>query len=288
LVNGKPLYFYTNETGLISTDFSNAGQIFLINTNNSVIDNLLFSNTTIGIGLYHSNGNTISNCEFKHNKQNDFELTYSDNNEIVGNTFGDTNENHLWLLFCDGNNITDNSITDDPVNNPRPGIVLGECNNNYVLRNDIRDCSTGIQVSGEYNTFSGNNLSNNGDHGLSMYTSGHNTISNNTLNSNWNGLTLESSDYNDILNNTMNNNREYGVFLMDSNYNTVSDNIFICNRDGCWADEGGTGNTFNNNICEECPEGGDGVTGIPGYNLTLIIGVISIISAILLRKKYKH
>ena len=59
LVNGKPLYFYTNEMGLISTDFSNAGQVFLINTNNSVIDNLLFSNTTIGIGLYYSNGNTI-------------------------------------------------------------------------------------------------------------------------------------------------------------------------------------------------------------------------------------
>ena len=290
LVNGKPLYFYTNEMGLIPTDFSNAGQVFLINTNNSVIDNLLFSNTTIGIGLYYSNGNTISNCEFKHNKQNDFELIYSNNNEIVGNTFGDTNEHHLFSQWCNGNNITDNSITDDPVNNPRSGIVLSGCNNSYVLRNDISDCSSGIQASGEYNTFSGNNLSNNFDNGLSIYGYGHNTITNNTLNSNENGLNIESSDYNDILNNTMNNNRGYGVFLVESNYNTVSYNIFRCNRWGCWTDEGGTGNTFDNNICEECPEdgNGDGVPFIPGYNLPLMIGVISIISVILLRKRYKH
>lgn len=290
LVNGKPLYFYTNETGLIPTDFSNAGQIFLINSNNSVIDNLLFSNTTIGIGLYYSNGNTISNCEFKHNKQNDFELMYSNNNEIVGNTFSDTNENHLFLLFCNGNNITDNSITDDPVNNPRTGIVLGECNNSYILRNDISDCSAGIEANGEYNTFSGNNLSSNFGNGLFIYGYGHNTITNNTLNNNWHGLSLESSDYNDILNNTMNNNREYGVHLFDSDYNTVSDNILRFNREGCWTDEGGTGNTFSNNICEEWTENGDGdgVTFIPGYNLALIIGVISMISAILLRKRYKH
>ena len=291
LVNGKPLYFYTNETGLISTDFSNAGQIFLINTNNSVIDNLLFSNTTIGLQLYYSNGNTISNCEFKYNKRNDFELIYSNNNEIVGNTFGDTNENHLWLQFCNSNNITDNSITDDPVNNPRPGIVLSASNYSYILRNDISDCYVGIEVSGEYNTLSCNNLSNNFESGLYIIDYGHNTITNNTLNNNWNaGTIVERSDYNDILNNTMNNNRGYGVFLMDSNYNTVSDNIFRFNREGCWADEGGTGNTFNNNICEEWTEdgNGDGVPFIPGYNLTLIIGVISIISAILLRKKYKH
>jgi parallel beta-helix repeat protein len=88
----------------------------------------------------------------------------------------------------------------------------------------------------------------------------------------------------------MNNNRGYGVFLVESNYNTVSDNILRLNREGCVADEGGIGNTFNNNICEEWTEdgNGDGVTFIPGYNLALIIGVISIISAILLRKRYKH
>ena len=293
LVNGKPIYYYTDQTGLISTNFSNAGQIFLINTNNSVIDNLLFSDTTIGIQSFYSNGNTISNCEFKRNKQTSFELRYSDNNEIVGNTFSDTNDNHLWLEYCNGNNITDNSITDDPVMNPHIGIWMSSCNNSYVLRNDVSDCFVGIQVYGEYNIFSGNNLSNNFKDGLYISNSGHNTITNNTLNSNEMGLNLELSDYNDILNNTMNNNREFGLHLIESNYNTVTDNIFRCNGYACWTDEDGTGNTFSNNICEECPTdgNGDGIPGFPFYYIIIIIGIVGLIGivlVILLRKRAKH
>ena len=290
LVNGNPLYYYTNQIGLIPTDFSNAGQIFLINTNTSVIDNLLFSNTTVGIQMFYSHGNTISNCEFKHNKQNSFELMYSDNNEILGNTFSDSNQYHLWLECSNGNTITDNSITDDPVMNPNPGIILGNCNNSFVLRNDISDCYVGIMANGDYNTFSDNNLSNNVDYGLYVGWSKYNTITNNTLNGNSDGLTLESSDYNNIMNNTMNDNREYGADLFESNYNTVTDNIFRCNGYGCWIDEGGFGNTINSNICEECTGNGNGggPGGVPGYNIFLIIGIIGVISALLLRKRYKH
>ena len=295
IVNGKPLYYYTNQTGLISTDFSNAGQVFLINTNNSVIDNLLFTNTTVGIQLFYSSNNTISNCEFKHNKQNSFELRYSNNNEIIGNTFGDTGDYHIWLEYCNGNNITDNRMTDDPVSNPSPGIILSNCNNSYVLRNDISDCLIGIMANGDYNTFSGNNLSNNLDNGLYISYSGHNTITNNTLtNNDWHAIVLESSNNNDILNNTINDNTGYGVWLIESNFNTISDNIFRCNTYGCWLDEGGTGNIFDNNLCEECPTNGDGQGDLPDYNLILIIGIISvigiiiIISAILLRKRSKH
>ena len=288
LVNGKPLYYYTNQIGLISTDFTNAGQVFLINTNNSVVDNLLFSNTTVGIQSFYSHDNTISNCEFKHNKQNSFELWYSNDNEIDGNTFGDTNGYHLWLEYSNGNHITDNSITDDPVMNPSPGIILSGCNYSFVLRNDISDCYIGIMANGDYNTFSGNNLSNNLDQGLYISYSGYNTIINNTLNNNhWNAFVLESSDNNNIVNNTMNYNTGYGMRLIDSNSNIVSDNVFRCNSQDCWLDEGGTGNTFIDNICEPCPDNGNG-GGVPGYDLLLIIGIISIISAIILRKRYKH
>ena len=175
--------------------------------------------------------------------------------------------------------------------NPSPGIILSNCNNSYILRNDISDCLVGIMANGEYNTFSGNNLSSNHDHGLYISYSGHNTITNNTLNNNnWHAMVLEASNNNDILNNTMSDNTGYGVWLIDSNDNTVSDNTFRCNSQGCWWDEGGTGNTIDNNICEDCPEdgNGNGIPEVPGYNLILIIGVISIITAILLRKRYKH
>jgi hypothetical protein len=70
----------------------------------------------------------------------------------------------------------------------------------------------------------------------------------------------------------------------------MTDNIFRCNGYGCWTDEGGFGNTINNNLCDECTDNGNGngPGGVPGYNLILIIGIISIISAIILRKRYKH
>lgn len=290
LVNGKPLYYYCNQIGLVPTNFSNAGQVFLINTNNSVIDNLFFSNSTVGIQMFYSHDNSISNCEFKYNKLNSFELWQCNDNEIVGNKFEDTFDYHIWLMQCNGNNITDNSITDDPVHNPSPGVVLSNCNNSYVLRNNISNCHIGIMAEGEYNTFSGNNLSSNVDNGLMISWSQYNTITNNTLNDNlWHGLVVEASDNNDIINNTIMDNKGYGLFLLDSSYNTVSDNIFRCNTYGCWTDEGGTGNTIINNICEDCPGNGNGNGGfVPGYDLILIIGAISIISAILLRKRYKN
>lgn len=292
LVNGKPVYYYTNQVGLISTDFTNAGQVFLINTNSSVIDNLVFSNTTIGIQMFHSSMNTISNCEFRYNKLNSFELYYSHDNDIDGNTFGNSNEDHLWLMFSNDNHITDNSITDDPVRNPRTGITLGGCNNTLVLRNDISNCYVGVMVNGELNSISSNNLSNNVDSGLWISGSKYSTIINNTINNNHqDGILLEMSDDNDIVNNTINHNNNWGLRLIDSNSNIVSDNVFRCNGQDCWLDEGGSGNTFIDNTCEDCPDNGNGhggPGGVPGYNLIIIIGVLSIISVILLRKRYKH
>ena len=41
LVNGKPLYYYKSEIELGPNNFSNAGQVILVNCNNSVISNLI-------------------------------------------------------------------------------------------------------------------------------------------------------------------------------------------------------------------------------------------------------
>jgi parallel beta-helix repeat protein len=290
LVNGNPIYYYTNQTGLIPANFTNAGQVFLANTNSSVIDGLMFSNTTIGMQFFYSHDNTISNCEFRYNKLDSFELWHSHDNEIIANTFSDSNGGHLWVFYGDGNHITDCMITDDPIRNPGTGIVLADCNNTFALRNDISDCYIGIMANGEYNSFSGNNLSSHVDYGLLISDSRYNTIINNTMNNNMVGLHLEWSDNNNIVNNTMNNNTDWGLHLVDSNLNTISDNVFKCNKQDCWLDEGGTGNIFVNNVCEECPDGGNGngPGGIPGYNLVFLISVLGIITIILLRKRLKQ
>ncbi|MHA1194023.1 MAG: right-handed parallel beta-helix repeat-containing protein, partial [Promethearchaeota archaeon] len=281
-----------NQDGLLSSDFSNGGQVFLINTNNSVIENLQIFNTTIGIHLYYSNDNKISNCHLKHNKLNSFEMFYSHNNVITGNTFEDSNENHLTLHGCNHNNITDNTITDDPVNNARTGLVLDGCNYSSVLRNDIHNCHEGITLNGIYNEISQNNISNNQGSGIYLASwgtgDGYNTIFNNTLTYNWDGLVLDNVDNNDILNNTMSYNRGFGLILIDSDFNTVSNNIFYCNREGCISEAGCFGNIFDNNTCEECPID-DGTNGpwVSGYDLLILIGVLGITVFLLRKRKLK-
>ncbi|MFX0059502.1 MAG: NosD domain-containing protein [Candidatus Hodarchaeota archaeon] len=290
LANGKPIYYYVDQDGLIAADFNNAGQILLINTNNSVMDNLQISNTSVGIWVLKSNGNTISNSDLKHNKEEAIFMLNSNDNIITGNTINDNGETALILRECTNNNITDNSITDDPVNNPRTGISIQECNNFNILRNDISGCYNGLEIFGDYNTVSFNNISNNQDNGIWLSDAIYNTFSNNIINNNsWNGLYLEVSDNNDILNNTISYNKAYGLYLSTSDSNTVEGNTFYCNRDGCWQDDG-SGNTFYNNSCEDCPEdenGGPEFPGIPGYNLILIIGLISVFTAILMKRRKK-
>jgi parallel beta-helix repeat protein len=131
LVNGKPLYYYTNEINLGSNNFTNAGQIFLINCNDCLISNLNTSYCSSGIALYYCNnnnlsGNTASNNEFGiylygcdgndvlgntvNQNYGGIYLEGSDNNDITGNTVS-YNEYGIYLMYSDLNHITTNTIS---------------------------------------------------------------------------------------------------------------------------------------------------------------------------------
>ena len=290
LANGKPIYYYVDQDGLLAGAFYNAGQIILVNTSNSIMDNLQISNTSTGIWLFHSNDNTISSCNMKYNKEQAIYLLFSNNTVITGNVIDNNAEDALYLRSCEYNNITYNTITDDRENNPRTGISLQECNHCNVRGNNVSDCLVGLGMSGDHNLISFNNFSDNQDNGIWIYNSDYNTFNNNSMNNNWNGFTLEQSNNNDIIGNEIKYNKEYGLNLYECNDNTIIGNTFYCNNQGCWQEYGGTGNTFDNNICEDCPEedGNGGPGGVPGYNLLIIIGIISIFITLLIRKRRKH
>lgn len=61
-VNAKPLYYYFNQTNLVSSSFTNAGEIILINCNSSTIRNLKCSNSSNAIIMLYCNGNAIQNA----------------------------------------------------------------------------------------------------------------------------------------------------------------------------------------------------------------------------------
>lgn len=116
LVNGKPLYYYTNEVNLSSSDFLNAGQVILVNCSDSLILNLNTSYGRVGIMLYYCYNNTISGNTVNNNEYGIY-LDNSDINTISGNT-ANNNEYGILLFNSNNTNIEGNTI----INNTFVGI----------------------------------------------------------------------------------------------------------------------------------------------------------------------
>jgi len=211
LVNGKPLYYYTNEMNLGSNNFTNAGQVYLINCTNSLISNLNTSYCSSGITFY-----------------------YCSNNNVSGST-ANNNEYGISLLNCDGNNISGNIANE----NSWSGIKLERSDNNDISGNTANNnidqygsFGFGIQLEqSDSNTVSGNTVNNN-FMGILLESSNNNDITGNTANSNEHGIHLWMSGSNHILTNTISNNivgiytyKNFGSIIS----NEISNNIFSGN-----------------------------------------------------------
>ncbi len=201
LVNGKPLYFYFNETSLGPSNFTNAGQVILLDCSNSVISNLTTSNCSVGISLI-----------------------YCDNIVISGNT-AINNYQGLYLYKCVNNTITGNNAS----NNSRYGVRLSDgCDYNRItanIANNNDDFGIYLVYSDE-NTISKNTVNYN-YRGIHLSSSDNNTISGCKAFNNTYGIVLSDySDHNIVMDNTINNNTYYGINIMYyCDYNTISGNF---------------------------------------------------------------
>ncbi|MBD3228945.1 MAG: hypothetical protein GF329_12220 [Candidatus Lokiarchaeota archaeon] len=63
-VNGKPLYFYNSTNGLDSNDFTNPGQVILVNCNDSAISGLDISKSSTGFIAYYCDNVNLSYSVF--------------------------------------------------------------------------------------------------------------------------------------------------------------------------------------------------------------------------------
>ncbi len=250
LVNGKPLYYYTNEVHLGPDNFTNAGQVILVNCNDSLVTNLNISDSSIGISLHYCNHNNIS-----------------------GNT-ANSNRHGISLFSSDYNTVSENIAN----NNVHDGIFLNRSNNNTISVNTANNNNeVGITLANsDYNTVSGSTVNYNNLFGIVLGNSTNNNISGNTANYNFDaGIHLSFSDYNTISGNTANYNR-YGIRFYDSDSNTISRNNLVGNDVCVYEDEASKSNVFENNDCGEI---------IPGYNLFILLGILSAVVIILSNKK---
>jgi len=224
LVNGKPLYYKCNETYLGSSDFTNAGQVILVNCTDSIISNLDFSFCPNGIAIYYCSAITIQG-NIGANQITGIMLFYSHNNTVSENIESSNEYYGIYLYSSNNNSVIGNTAN----NNDRNGIYLYGSNNN---------------------TLSGNSVNSNYD-GINLYHSDYNTISGNTANSNEIGIRLDESNNNTVTQNMIKGNNgglwiEALVGLFDSSMNTIFLNCFIDNNMNAY-DEG-TNNYWDNGI----------------------------------------
>ena len=152
LVNNRPVYYYVNRIGLGSSDFTNAGQIILVNCSNSILSGLNLSNGTIGIDLHYSNNNILSGNTVNDNYYG-IGLIYSDNNTIAGN-IANYNTYGITVSFSNNNTISENTAG----YNYNFGIATDRSINTTISRNIANNNSYGIVLSFTNNSISFKNI----------------------------------------------------------------------------------------------------------------------------------
>lgn len=221
LVNGKHLYFYVKEIGLGADNFSDAGQVMLLNCKDSIISNIDVSHGTRGIFLFFSSNNTIINVNASHNTFIGIQLENSNNNTVIKNNATYNRDYGILIHESNSTNILKNNAT----NNGFIGILIEGSINNTICNNDaIENDIAGIAIiQSDNNTISENTANNNSKYGIGMVWSNYNNITENTVNENIWGIYLENSDYNNISGNTLVGN-VFCITEIDCIGNTIENN----------------------------------------------------------------
>jgi parallel beta-helix repeat protein len=184
------------------------------------------------------------------------------------------------IVFINTNN---SNIIENTLNlNGENGISFKNCKNIFFVENTVlQSGSYGIRKDSCSNITIYNNIIRSNNYGIGVYYSELNNISKNTIEHNTNGLYCEESDFNSIKENAIKYS-VWGIDLYKSDYNNVTGNILV-NNEYCINEDLCIGNIIEDNQCLTVEN------GITGYNLTLLIFLISLTSFFLvfLSKKKK-
>jgi parallel beta-helix repeat protein len=145
-VNGKPVYYWKNQTG--GTIPAGAGQVILANCTNIQIENQKLNNCTIGIELGFSSNNTVIGNNISNNTKSYIYLWESHWNSLVNNTAYSSGDPHItstgygiYIIHSDGNDITGNLFW-----NASKGIWFSSSNWNNFTNNNVSNCIHGIDL----------------------------------------------------------------------------------------------------------------------------------------------
>lgn len=241
-VNNRSVYFYKNEKKLGFANFSNGGQILLVNCSASSVAHLNTSSCTTGILLISCYNNTISHNTVNNNMFG-IHTAYCDNltisnNELEGNSYA------TYFNYAENYTIYDNTLNDN-VN----GITLFHIDNAIISTNYITQSAIGINsMSGENINIKDNTLLND-EIGISLSNCFNSSVIENNLNFNDKAIFLHDSNRNNITDNDISFN-DIGIHLENSNKTLVTQNVLIGDINNCIKDEGFNNSIYGNN-CQE-------------------------------------
>nr|MDO8111846.1 NosD domain-containing protein [Candidatus Sigynarchaeota archaeon] len=143
-VNGKPLYFYRDQPDLGDADFIDAGQIYLVNCSNSVVNNLTIMNGSYGVEIAGSSYVTITNCTFM-NLLMAIELYQAFVTTITDNTISG-GQYPITISDSSGGTITRNVLQDCLI----AGWQLYDCTSITIYYNSFRSNKTCQIIGSNY------------------------------------------------------------------------------------------------------------------------------------------
>ena len=179
--------------------------------------------------IYGGGKKSVVNLTKDFVKINGFSISYS----------GQEKEDAAILLTSNYSQLSNNIIFDNYI-----GILLKNSSNNFLLNNIVKNNYYGIiiDLSSKNNSINDNTISNNKD-GIDIGSNCNNTriLNNNISYNEYDGIWITSSHNNTIIDNVFINNFR-GLYLYDkTNYNRIKNNLFFC--DGLVVR-----NSFKNNI----------------------------------------
>jgi len=214
LVNEKAVYYYINENGLGKDNFTNPGQIFLINCSDSLVSNLNVSHATMGIALVFCTNDIIFNITASHNLYG-IMMGFSYDNTISENILNNNANSGIYFSGTLNNTIINNTINENGIGIEFPN----DCYNNTIAENSINNNNQGVLMGTygicENNILFGNSIKNNKNEGIFLRNCNNNTFSGNIIRDNgWCGI---------ICNENCDINRFYGNYFMGNGIHAIED-----------------------------------------------------------------
>ena len=226
-VNGKPVYYYSNEQDLVVP--SDAAQVILASCGSITVENMEFEHASCGVFAGYSGHITIANNSFLENSIRGVALfecgrTLVKNNSCLENGWGGIS---LWR--------SDHSTVEENVcrNNGNYGISIRSTSDENIVRNNVctGNGEHGIDVYGEECSVTNNTCSDNGEDGLNLYKFDSGTASGNKCENNGGrGIYCYYTSSARITDNFCSNNKDSGIIVLTGDSVLLENNSFKDNQ----------------------------------------------------------